>query len=84
MVSGRDSVAIMSDEPTPAGDLPPLEVLDEFWASLRERELAGDDDVQLERWISTWAVDHECDADVLVEHAARMRRDLYFEDDRDT
>ena len=75
---------MVTDESTPAGDLPPLEVLDEFWEALRGRELAGDDDVQLEQWIQTWSVDHGCDADVLVAHAARMSRDLYFEDDRDS
>jgi hypothetical protein len=73
----------VSDESAPAGDLPPLEVLDEFWAALRERELAGDGDVELEQWIQTWAVDHGYDADLLVAHAARMSRDQYFEDDPD-
>ena len=45
--------------------------------------MAGDGDVELEQWIQTWAVDHGCDVDALVEHAARTSRDRYFEDDRD-
>ena len=80
----RDSVVRVTDESGHAGDLPPLEVLDEFWEALRGRQLAGDDDVQLEQWIHAWAVDHGCDVDVLVGHAAQMRRDLYFEDDGDS